>query len=151
MKKNKLFTISIFIGFSILIMILLIFILKLFFKDEGNLIFIISVPTVIICLSAIIIFTVYWYIKSIDVINKLLEDMIEKEMIRKYEFDLSKNNLKFREEVEKWNQIYQITKLTNESFSKKYEHKDNPKQDIDIPIAKSLINAIKEIRKEFDK
>ena len=76
--------------------------------------------------------------------------MEENDNKRKYEEEQSKLNQSYRMESLKWEISYQTAKLLTKETKSKEEDKEK-KVTINIPAAKDLISAIKEIRNQLDK
>lgn len=130
-------------------MMILTIIFSFVHPDYGELLVAISMLFSIACITIISIFSITISNKCIAKEEELAFKKAENEKNREHEITLSSQNVDYRTEMEKWERIYQVAKLI--STTKNDKPDVGKTKDFNIPVTQSLISAIKEIQKEFDK
>jgi hypothetical protein len=104
-----------------------------------------------VCLLLLLVLVICLFNKRLKQMLEYSFNQHENEKKRAYEKGQSEQNQEYRLETLKWEKIHQIAKLVLEKEKQKDDENDKKKDTINIPVAKSLIEAIKEIKEEIER
>lgn len=155
MENNELFKekkqhVLLFSGFALIIIIGIILLILQIIYGYYNILHVCIITGLTICLLLILVFAILIYNQRLKQFIEYSNSQLENDKRRIFEMEHAKLNQDYRFEILKWDKIYQIAKLALEKEKPKVV-KNNDKDIINLPIAKSLIEAIKKIENEIDK
>lgn len=156
MENNELFKENkrhffLFSGFVLLIIIGIILLILRVIYGNNSICHNCIITGLTVCLLLILVFAILIYNRRLKQFLEYRNSQLENEKRRNIEMEQAKLNQDYRIETLKWDKIYQIAKLALEKEKPKDTIKNDDKDIINLPIAKSLIEAIKEIKNEIDK
>jgi heme/copper-type cytochrome/quinol oxidase subunit 1 len=105
----------------------------------------------VVCMILLLAFIIWLYDWRLKQILECEHTQVENDKKRALEKEQAELNHTYRLEAIKWERIHQIVKLVLEKENPKDKKTDKEKDTINIPVAKSLIAAIKEIKEEIEK